>query len=398
MRDGRRLGPDASPSTVPEMKGEGTADERASVVSGGWHAHDRSPPTQTIITAPRLYPPGYAMTTQYNRRSFIKASGAAGTVGLTGLSGCLGSIGGGDLPTVAMGWVVPVENIGSMMDIPDVQEQLPNHGDAYEFESVHHSSTPEGVSSLASGETDVTLVTTVSYANTIEEEVVPGGVQAVLTDFWDAYPEKFGFNIFADPDAGIEEPADFAGKQLGVNATGTSVHAVIVKGLVDSGIDPEADVEFVELGFPPLIQAINDGRIDAAIFPSLFALQAAGEGFDLVFTSHDFWEPYPCGYAIVPNSVLDEKGEAVSAFVEDYLFTWEWMQDNRSEAVSLGADHFDLPEEGLDAIVATDNDYYRGDMSMDIDALNQVMDVLVDLGFTSSSRDYSEYATNDYRP
>lgn len=339
------------------------------------------------------------MTTQYNRRSFIKASGAAGTIGLTGLSGCLGSIGGGGgLPTVSMGWVVPVENIGSMMDIPEIQEKLPNHGDEYEFESVHHSSTPEGVTSLASGETDATLVTTVSYANTIEQEAIPGGVQAVLTDFWDAYPEKFGFHIFADPDAGIEGAADLSGKQLGVNATGTSVHAVFVKGLVDSGIDPETDVEFVELGFPPLIQAIKDGRIDAAIFPSLFALQAAGEGFDLVFTSHDFWDPYPCGYCIVPNSVLDEKGEAVTAFVEDYLFTWQWMQDNRSEAVSLGAERFNLPKEGLDAIVATENDYHRGDMSMDIDALNQVMDVLVDLGFVDQSRDYSEFATNDYRP
>jgi len=336
--------------------------------------------------------------TQFNRRAFLKTSGATGAVGLTGLSGCLGSIGGGGTPTISFGWVVPVENIGSMLDIPEIQEELPNLGDAYEFESVHHSSTPEGVSALAAGETDATLVTTVSYANVIGNEAVPSGIQAILTDFWDAYPEKFGFHIYAGPDTDISEPADLEGKQLGVNATGTSVHAVFVKGLVDSGIDPENDVEFVELGFPAFIQALKDGRFDAAIFPSLFALQAESEGFPLVFTSHDFWEAYPCGYMIAPNDVLDEKNDAMSAFVEDYVATWEWMQNNRSEAVSLAADHFELPEAGLDAIVATENDYYRGDMSMDIEALNNVMSVISDLGFTEGGRDYSEFATNDYHP
>lgn len=318
---------------------------------------------------------------------------------LTGLSGCLGNIGGGgELPSIALGWVVPVENIGSMLDIPAIQEELPNLGEAYEFESVQHSSTPEGVSSLAAGETQATLVTTLSYSNVIEENAVPGGVTAVITDFWDAYPDHFGFRTFSHGDSDITEPADLEGNQLGVNATGTGIHAILVKQIVELGLDPDEDVEFVEFGFPAFIEAINTGQFDAGIFPALFALQAAAEGFNLVFTSHDVFDPYPFAYTVVRNSAIEEEEEAVRAFVEDYIYVWEWMQDNQSDAVSLGAEHFGLPEEGLDAMMFSENDYYRGDLSMDIEALNGIMQEMEDLGFIDQALDYSDHATNEFRP
>lgn len=337
---------------------------------------------------------------QYDRRSFLKAGGAAGALGLTGLSGCIGGItgGGGDVPTLSLGWVVPVENFATLMSVPELQEQAPSLGEEYEFEDEHHASTPEGVNALASGETDMTLMTTVSYANAIAQEAVPGGVTAFLTDFWDAHDDYFGITVFSNPDSDITEPADLAGKQLGVNATGTGIHAVYVKALMEAGIDPDEDVEFVELGFPAFNEAINDGRFDAGVYPALFAVGARGEGFTEVYSSQDVFDPYPFAYNVAANRTLDEKEDAVRAFSEDYVELLSWAQENRSEVITPAAEHFDLPEALLEEYFLTDNDYYRDEVAMDVDALNGIMSELVDMGFVEEERDYSEFATTEYMP
>ena len=335
---------------------------------------------------------------QYDRRSFLRASGAAGAVGLTGLSGCVGSITGGGTPTIGLAWVVPVENFGSLMGVSELQEELPNMGDAYEFESVSVSSTPDGVSAMAAGDADIALMTTVSFANAVAEEPVQGGITAIATDFWDAHPDYYGFGIYSAPDSDVTEPADLEGKQLGVNATGTGIHAVYVKQLREIGLDPENDVEFVELQFPAFTQAIQDGRFDAGIYPALLAGQARANDFQLVFRSQDVFDAYPFAYNVAANRALDEKGDAMSAWAEDFAHLVDYCRNNRSEIIPPAASHFELPEAALDGYFLTEHDYYREDVHMDVDALNAIMEQMVELGFVSQSRDYGEYSSNEYLP
>lgn len=332
------------------------------------------------------------------RRTFLKAAGTAGAVGLSGLSGCLGDLTGGGTPTIGVAWVVPVENFASLMGVPELQEELSNMGDAYEFESIHVSSTPDGVSTMAAGDADIVLMTTVSYANAIAEDAVPGGITAIATDFWDAHPDFYGFATYSAADSDITEPADLEGKDLGVNATGTGIHAILVKQLVELGLDPETDVNFVELQFPAFTEAIKDGRFDAGIYPALLAGQARAEGFTEVFRSQNVFDPYPFAYNVASNNSLDEKGDAMSAWAEDFAHLVEFSRNNRSTIIPPAAEHFDLPEPALDGYFLTENDYFREDLEMDIDALNAIMDEMVELGFVSQDRDYAEYASNEYLP
>jgi len=337
--------------------------------------------------------------TQSNRRTFLKAGGTAGAIALSGLSGCVGGIGGGGgTPTLNLGWVVPVENFATLFSVPEVQEEASNLGDAYEFEATHHASTPEGVNALASGETDMTLMTTVSFANAIAQEAVPEGITAFMTDFWDAHPDFQGISVFSASDSDITEAADLDGKKLGVNATGTGIHAVYAKALAENGIDHQNDVEFVELGFPSFVQAIKDGRFDAGVFPALFAVSARGEEFTKVYGSSEYFDPYPFAYNVAANRTINEKEEALRAFNEDYVEILEWARNNRGEVIPPAASHFELPEALLDAYFLTENDYYRGEVAMDADALNGVMSQLVELNFLEQDRDYSEYVTTEYMP
>lgn len=332
-----------------------------------------------------------------SRRRFIELGGATACVGVTGLSGCLGD--GGETPTLGFNYIVPLGNTGSVLDVPEIQEQASNLGDAYELDITQDSGTPRSVNSLASGNTDIVLLSSVSMATSYAENAVPGGVSLLAMDFWDAREDYFGFTVFSAPDSEITEPEDLDGATIGVNALGTGTHADLNRGLLRAGIDPEEDVEYVEQPMPTFVSAIKDGLFDAALFPAIFSAQARGEGFTEVFSSHYAWDDgYPFAYVVVGNDALDEHEGAVEAFLEDYVELIDYIFDNRSEVVSAASSHFELPEQLVDAYWLTENDFYREEATVDIDALQTHMDGLVDIGFLDDSIDVTEFATNEYLP
>ncbi|MFB6354127.1 MAG: ABC transporter substrate-binding protein [Halobacteriales archaeon] len=338
--------------------------------------------------------------TQYNRRRFLKTAGATGAVGLS--AGCLGNLtgGGGGTPTINFHFVVPVENVGSLLAIEDIRSQMENLGDAYEISVTRDSSTPDSVQAMAAGEADVILTTTVSFASAVVREAVPGNVTAIATDFWDAHPDWYSITIFSGPDSGITEPADLEGQRIGVNATGTGVHAVAVKKLQQVGLDPENDVEFVEFGFPTFISAINEDKMDAGVFPALFAVGARGNNFNKVFTSAETYDgAYPFAYVTASNNALDEKGDAIDAWVDDYVSLFEYARNNRSEVVSLAAEHFGIPEAVIGGFfMQQPTDYYRGEIATDTERLQTVIDDLNSLGFIDESITVSDHVDNGYLP
>ena len=332
------------------------------------------------------------------RRSFLKTGAAASTIGLTGLAGC-SSITGGGTPELGLAFTVPVENFGSLFAIEELQDQVSNLGSAYELSVSRNESTPDSLNAMAAGEVDMALLTTVSYASAVRQEAVPGNISMIATDFWDAHPEWYGFTIFSGADSDITEIADLEGANVGVNARGTGTHAVLEKGIRQADLEFGTDAEIVELPFPTFVSAINDGRIDAGIFPALFAVAARAEGFTEVYKSQDLWdEAYPFAYTVASNNSLDENGDAIAAFGEDLDELVEYCYDNRSEVVSLAAEHFELPEQVVDGFFLTNNDYYRQDITIDIERLQFAIDELVELGFVEESFDVGEYATNEYVP
>ncbi|GAA0268548.1 ABC transporter substrate-binding protein [Halobacterium noricense] len=333
-----------------------------------------------------------------NRRTFLKSGTAAAAVGLTGITGCLGG-GGGGTSSLTLAFTVPVENLGSLFDIPDIRDQVSNAGDAYELSVTRNESTPDSLNSMAAGEVDLALLTTVSYGSAVREEAVPGNISMISTDFWDAHSEWYGFTIFSGPDTGVTEPADLEGANVALNSQGTGVHAVVRKAITSAGLDPENDVNIVEIPFPSITSAINDGRVDAGIYPALFAGGARAEGFNEVVASQDLWdEAYPFAYTVASNDSLDNKSEAIELFGEDLAELVEYSYDNRSEVVSLAAEHFELPEPVVDGFFLNNNDYYRQDINVNMDRLQSTMDELVEMGFLEDTFDVTEYATNDYVP
>lgn len=336
-----------------------------------------------------------------DRRTFIRSGSIAAGIGASGIAGCLGLGGGGGTPTVRAGYVVPIENTISLMSIPEMQEQFDNLGSAYELEIESYSSTPTIVNSMASGDLDFGLLAYASFPAAINQEAVPGGMTAIAAGIYDAHPDYFSFPVLALEESGITSPEDLEGRTIGLNAIGTGVHAIIYRMLTEVGIDPENDVEFIEIQFPAMGSALRDGRVDAGIFPSTFAAaQRAEGGIVTVFDSHDAWgQAYPFVFISGQNGFLDENAEATRAFVEDYVSMIGFAYENREQVIGWASEHFDIPEQALLPFYLTDNDYYRPlDGHIDVDALQFVVDELQSLGFLDTAPTMSDLVEGDYLP
>lgn len=333
----------------------------------------------------------------HSRRAILKTGATAAAVGLTGVAGCLG---GGSEDTLRFNFVVPVENLGSLLDIPEIQDELSGLGEDYELEVSQDASTPDSINSLAAGEADMALVTTESFGGAIIGDAVPSGLTAIATDFWDAHPDYFGFEIYSLPDSDVTDPEDLEGASLGVNATGTGIHAVFEKQLDNMGLSSD-DVEYNEQGFATFVEGLEDGIFDAAIFPGLYAVTPRNQDFNLVFSSQDafgdeFENGYPFAYTVSTGDALDNKGEQIQSWGDDYLEVVDYIESNRDEVISLAADHFEIDEGQLDEFFMTENDYYRDEIEIDEEALQGIMDELAALETLDEQFDVGEHVTNEY--
>ena len=83
--------------------------------------------------------------------------------------------------------------------------------------------------------------------------------------------------IVAAPDAGIQGPADLEGKRVAVN-TLNNIQTQTVRATVRAaGGDPDA-VEFVELPFPEMPAALDQGNVDAIAVVEPFLTAATSDG------------------------------------------------------------------------------------------------------------------------
>lgn len=327
------------------------------------------------------------------RRGFLKASTVA-AAGFAGLAGCLGD--DDEITTLRYNYVVPVEALSTLQDVPEIRDELENIGEEYELEIDAVPATPDAVAAMAGGEIDMAFFANVSFARTVLEEAVPGGVTAIALEWLDAYPGHYGLTGFSHPDSQYQEPEDIEGARIGVNALGTGTMTPVIGTLHRLGLTRD-DVAFEEVAFPDMLEAIQEDLVDIGVFPPIFAGQPRGEGFTPAFSSHfAFDEPYPFAFMAASNDMLEEKEDAFETWAADYVELWEFVHENRDMVVSSAAEHFDIPEPAIDGFyLREETDYFR-QLEFDISRFDEHLNELVDLGFIDEGADFTEHVTNEF--
>lgn len=284
---------------------------------------------------------------------------------------------------------------------------MPNVGDVYEYEYTSTQGTSITASGIGAGEFDGGQLAYSSFATAVQEGIVPSGMKIVNPGVW--YGPDFGFSdpYCALTDSGISTFDDLPGTRFATNVAGSGSDIAARIGLVQEGIDPQSDLEMVEVGFGAMPAALEEGRIDVGtllqplmepIWDQLTVIYDIGTAFGNFLPFFDaFSEEY-----------LDENPEAVSGYIEDSWVAAQWVFDNQSEAVPILAEELGVDERTVEVTVFgdPDRDYppnytwaqkFEG-LQMEGRFIQPGIDGMVDTGFLDSSINMSDMIDNSYLP
>jgi sulfonate transport system substrate-binding protein len=307
-------------------------------------------------------------------------------------------------PTIRVQYIVPVDNLGSLFDVPSFQQNvLKNYGKRYKLDLSRSQGTPLVVAAMAAGEADVAYLAYNSFASAVIRGVVPGGLTIVGAEFYDSHPEHFNFPWLALADAPINTVKDLKGKKIGVLAIGTGADATTRLMLKKSGLDPVKDVNIVEIPAPAMEEALRSKKIDAGFFAPLFAYKAmAAGGVKKVFDSYQAWgKPYLFSFVVARNDYLKKSPDAVRGFLEDYVALEKYAQkpENREAIIDMAVAHFKAPKPILQQFYLTKKDVYRpADGRVNPEDLQHALSRLHELGFLEKDVQVAQYVDNSFLP
>lgn len=180
--------------------------------------------------------------------------------------------------------------------------------------------------------------------------------------------------VLVDPDSGIESLADLEGKTLAVNGLNTISHLSVIKGISDSGIDPES-VEMVEVGFPDMVATLQQGDVQAATVQEPFLTQGLDEG--LVSIGSSYFKPgMAIGGVSTSEQYAAENPEVVAAMKEAVARSADAIAEDPESFRQFQVDAEMIPADLADRLNLTS---YRGEV--DLDTVQEEADVMVEFGW-----------------
>lgn len=292
----------------------------------------------------------------------------------------------GEVVTIRMGWGFPVEEINYVMQM--APEQAPNLGTCYEVEWERFNGTAPQLQATAAGTVDGGTFGALSTLIAIEQ-----GADVVLTgEVFSEVEEGYSVNWVAAAGTTL---ADLEGGTIGSNAIGGSIDYIAAAYLEsEAGLTIGEDVQFAEVPFPQMADALIAGQVDLAPLPMPFYLQFADDpAYETLFEDRDVIVPFPTLLQGFARSFVDEHPDAVECFVEDMTAIAGWVNDpaNRDEVIALTAELNELPPDALEPYLLTDQDFVRTpDYAIDLDALQASWDFFVERGAASGGTPASD--------
>ena len=170
-----------------------------------------------------------------------------------------------------------------------------------------------------------------------------------------------GALLVVRPDAGIEEPADFAGKKVATPQLGNTQDVALRAWLLDNDLasrENGGDVEVIPTSNADTLTLFQQGEVDAAWVPEPWAtrlvLEAGGEVF---LDEAELWPDgrFVTTQLIVATDFLEEHPDVVKKLLDAHVATTQFIQENPEEARRLVNQNIEevtgeaLPQEVIDA-------------------------------------------------
>ena len=113
----------------------------------------------------------------------------------------------------------------------------------------------------------------------------------------------------------IKEPKDFVGKKVGAPGIGAFLHVLFRKWLIEKGVDPKS-VNFVEVTFPTMNDALKSGSVDAVLTvePFITRIKNAGNGDVAALYAADLARTDPIISYVAARAFAEQHPDVIKAF------------------------------------------------------------------------------------
>ncbi len=148
-------------------------------------------------------------------------------------------------------------------------------------------------------------------------QAVDGGLDLVVVAGASVMDATQAVTIAAVARAGValKSAPDFVGKKVGAPGIGAYLHVLFRKWLIENGVDP-GKVNFVEVTFPTMNDALKSGAVDAVLTaePFVTRIKAAGNGDVVARFAADLKRPDPIISYAASRSFAEAHPDVIKAF------------------------------------------------------------------------------------
>lgn len=197
------------------------------------------------------------------------------------------------------------------------------------------TSGPQQTQALAAGE----LQFLHALGGTSAILAASNGVDLKIINVYSRAPKAF---MIITKNNNIKTPKDLKGKKV-AGPKGTVLHQLLVGALEKNGLKQE-NVEFVNMGIPEALAALNNKSVDAALLAGPAALKAVKAGAKVVTNGEGIVE----GTIVtaVSEKFLKDNPEVVKKFKKVHNETIYYIKNNFDQAIDITAKEVGLtPEE-----------------------------------------------------
>ena len=175
------------------------------------------------------------------------------------------------------------------------------------------------------------------------DQVIIGRAQGLPVRYVMNWYTRYPVVLFAKEAAGINAPADLAGKRIGIPGPFGATY-VAFRGLLEAAGLTEADVQTESIGFTQAA-AVSEGTVDAAVDYAVsgpVVLAQAGEAITMI--GLDEYLAMPSNGLVTNEATLEEEPELVRGMVRASLRGVEHTLANPDEAFEIALKY--VPEAG----------------------------------------------------
>jgi ABC-type nitrate/sulfonate/bicarbonate transport system substrate-binding protein len=193
--------------------------------------------------------------------------------------------------------------------------------------------------------------------------------------------------------------ADLKGKIVGNNAARSSIELWARLVLLKAGLNPDRDVTWAVIPFPVQGEALRSGKIDVGAFPQPFAAAEMKKGgVRALFNSKDAVPFDEELIVVVAKPAFAQRHDAaLRAFLADLKSATRFYLDKPREArqALIDAKLVRIP---ADIYLDMEDNFREPSLAIDIPALGQIQDVLLQHGYQKNKIDPTSFVDQSYLP